>query len=179
MKNRQRLAGMCGAALALACVGLAGCEDDDGAEETESIQTVVVVTNDAGVVETNIVAAPAAPAAEAAFSDVAGRWNGIISSSDEWANIDLYLEQDGGTISGEGYLQGGGQRAHNTVAGTVSGNHLVLVLTPDTVKPKEIRVELPTLDLDGHLAANATEYEGNWTEGLLHGTFALQKALVD
>ena len=180
MNNRQWLAGMCGVALALAGAGLTGCDDDDGAEETESIQTVVVTTNDAGVVKTNSVEAPAAPAAEAAFFDVAGRWNGIIvNTTGDWANIDLYLDQDGGTITGEGYLQGGGQRAHNTVAGTLSGNHLVLILTSDTVKPDKLTVEKPTTDMDGHLDASGTEYEGTWTDGFIGGTFALQKSLVD
>ena len=132
------------------------------------------------MVKTNIVEAPAAPAAEAAFFDVAGRWNGIIvNTAGDWADIDLYLDQAEGAIIGQGYIQGGGQRAYNTLVGTLSGNHLVLILTSDLVKPDKLTVEKPTTDMDGHLDASGTEYEGTWTDGFIGGTFALQKALVN
>ena len=185
MKQYRWVAWMCGTALAAAGAGLAGCDDDDDGESPGTTM-VVVVTNAAGTVVTNIVEAPvpapAADNAEAAILDVAGRWNGIIENtqSEEWANIDLFLDQDGAAITGEADLEQGGQHAIGPVTGSLAGRHLVLELTPDTDKgAKLIAVERPTTDMDGQLNADATEYEGTWTSGPSRGTFALQKSRVN
>lgn len=172
------LGGM-GMVLALACGGSLGCSDDE--EDAKTATTTVVTNHVNGTVVTNVVVVPVAPVAVepnapavAAVLDVAGEWNGVLNvmvPNPEQAHLDLDLDPNGGTISGQYFYSVQNVGVIGKANGTLAGNHMVLSLVPDQA------VRYPTFRFDGHVNASATDYSGTFTADRMNGsgTFALQK----
>lgn len=103
----------------------------------------------------------------AADLDAAGNWNGVFESDEGNGHLELELEQSGAAVTGQFNLSYEGSNQSGNAAGTLTGDHLVLQLTASGSDA--------SIELDGHLNADGTEYIGTWTGSFGSDDFALQK----
>lgn len=103
----------------------------------------------------------------AAALDAAGNWNGVFESDEGNGHLELDLEQSGAAVTGQFNLSYEGANQSGNAAGTLTGDHLVLQLT--------VGGSDASIELDGHLNADGTEYVGTWTGSFGADDFALQK----
>jgi len=156
------------AAVALVWGGPVGCSDSD--DDDDPATTTVVVTNaTTGVVTTNVVVVDdddVAPPAGTSYLNVAGTWTGNFQTDEGQGQIQAQLLQQEDTLIGQVRINTGGDDVTGNVAGSIDGDHLVLMLTFAGGQ---------WIELDGHANAGATDYNGNLTGDWGQGQFALHK----
>ena len=163
-------------AAAVAFTGPLGCDDDDHDENDAAATTTVVTTNAAtGAVTTNVVATGAGdvagggapPPGMGTRLDVSGYWTGTFQGSAGNGTLDLDLAQAEDTITGPFLLNAGGPDQAGSIAGSIDGDHLtMLLMVAGTGK---------WMELDGHVNAGATDYSGSFSGDWGSGSFDLEK----